>query len=198
MKTRAMLALALSAAAVAGCSTTMGGTAPIDVTRYHLSQPIPTGTVAVQPVGAGPAGPEAQLYLDAVATTMQAMGFTAASESVTADYIVSVDFRRTDRGQVRTRPPLTIGLGGGSYGGAVGVGVGTSVGIGSKTRTVYASELAVQLRRRGDNTVIWEGKAITETLGAADGAQPADTAAKLANALFKGFPGQSGITITVK
>ncbi|MDR6853578.1 hypothetical protein J2Y54_003098 [Sphingomonas sp. BE123] len=198
MKTRAMLALALSAAAVAGCSTTMGGSAPIDVTRYHLSQPIPTGTVAVQPVAAGPAGPEAQLYVDAVAATMTAMGFTAAPESATADYLASVDFRRTDRGQVRTRPPLTIGVGGGSYGGGVGVGVGTSVGIGSKTRTVYASELAVQLRRRGDNTVIWEGKAMTETLGAADGTQPADTAAKLADALFKGFPGQSGITITVK
>ncbi|WP_337848369.1 DUF4136 domain-containing protein [Sphingomonas sp.] len=198
MKTRAMLALALSAAALAGCSTTMGGSAPIDVTRYHLSQPIPTGTVAVQPAAAGPAGPEAQLYVDAVAATMTAMGFTAAPESATADYLASVDFRRTDRGQVRTRPPLTIGVGGGSYGGGVGVGVGTSVGIGSKTRTVYASELAVQLRRRGDNTVIWEGKAMTETLGAADGTQPADTAAKLADALFKGFPGQSGITITVK
>ena len=46
--------------------------------------------------------------------------------------------------------------------------------------------------------MIWEGKAITETLGAADGTQPTDTATKLSNALFKGFPGQSGITITVK
>ena len=61
MKTRAVLALALSAAALAGCSTTMGGSAPVDVTRYHLSQPIPAGTVAVQPVPGGAAGPEAQL-----------------------------------------------------------------------------------------------------------------------------------------
>lgn len=197
MKTRAMLALAFSAAALAGCSTTMGGSAPVDVTRYHLSQPIPAGTLAVQPVS-GTASPEAQLYLDAVATTMGGMGFAAAPDSATADYLATVDFRRTDRGQVRTRPPVTIGIGGGSYGGGVGVGAGGSVGIGSKTKTVYASELAVQLRRRGDNSVIWEGKAMTETLGAADGTQPTDTATKLSNALFKGFPGQSGITITVK
>lgn len=198
MKTRAMLALALSAAALAGCSTTMGGrSAPVDVTRYHLSQPIPAGTLSVQPVSGGTAGPEAQLYLDAVAATMGGMGF-AAADSTRADYLATVDFRRTDRGQVRTRPPVTIGIGGGSYGGGVGVGAGTSVGIGSKTKTIYASELAVQLRRRGDNTVIWEGKAMTETLGAADGTQPTDTATKLSNALFKGFPGQSGITITVK
>ncbi len=198
MKTRAVLALALSAAALAGCSTTMGGSAPVDVTRYHLSQPIPAGTVSVQPVSGSVAGPEAQLYLDAVAATMGGMGFAAAPDSTKADYLATVDFRRTDRGQVRTRPPVTIGLGGGSYGGGVGVGGGASVGIGSKTKTVYASELSVQLRRRGDNTVIWEGKAMTETLGAADGTQPADTATKLSNALFKGFPGQSGITITVK
>ncbi|MCA1198904.1 DUF4136 domain-containing protein [Sphingomonas sp. R647] len=198
MKTRAMLALALSAAALAGCSTTMGGSAPVDVTRYHLSQPIPAGTLAVQPVSGGAAGPEAQLYLDAVAATMGGMGFAATTDSAKADYLATVDFRRTDRGQVRTRPPVTIGLGGGSFGGNVGVGGGASVGIGSKTKTIYASELSVQLRRRGDNTVIWEGKAMTEALGAADGTQPADTATKLSNALFKGFPGQSGITITVK
>lgn len=199
MKTRAVIALALSAAALAGCSTTMGGrAAPVDVTRYHLSQPIPAGTVAVQPMNGGSAGPEAQLYVDAVTASMGSLGFTPATDSARSDYLATVDFRRTDRGQIRTRPPLTIGIGGGSYGGGVGVGAGTSVGIGSKTRTVYASELAVQLRRRGDNTVIWEGKAMTETLGAADGTQPTDTATKLANALFKGFPGQSGITITVK
>jgi hypothetical protein len=198
MKTRAMLALALSAAALAGCSTTMGGSAPVDVTRYHLSQPIPAGTLAVQPVSGGAVGPEAQLYLDAVAATMGGMGFAATADSAKADYLATVDFRRTDRGQVRTRPPVTIGIGGGSFGGNVGVGGGASVGIGSKTKTIYASELSVQLRRRGDNTVIWEGKAMTEALGASDGTQPGDTATKLSNALFKGFPGQSGITITVK
>ncbi|MCR5872671.1 MULTISPECIES: DUF4136 domain-containing protein [unclassified Sphingomonas] len=198
MNTRAVLALALSAATLAGCSTRMGGSAPVDVTRYHLSQPIPAGTVSVQPVSGNATGPEAQLYLDAVAATMGSMGFAAAPDSAKSDYLATVDFRRTDRGQVRTRPPVTIGIGGGSYGGNVGVGAGGSVGIGSKTRTVYASELSVQLRRRGDNTVIWEGKAMTETLGAADGTQPTDTATKLSNALFKGFPGQSGITITVK
>lgn len=197
MKTRALIALALSAAALAGCSTTMRA-APIDVTRYHLSQPIPAGTIAVQPAPGGVTGPESQLYLDAVTATLGRMGFTLAPDSTRADYLVAVDFRRTDRGQVRTPAPFTIGIGGGSYGGNVGIGGGTSVGIGSKTRTVYATDLGVQLRRRGDQTVIWEGKAMTQVLGAQDGTQPTDTATRLSDALFKGFPGQSGITITVK
>src|SRR5690606_5881203 len=105
---------------------------------------------------------------------------------------------RVDRGQVRTRPPLTIGLGGGSFGGNVGVGGGASVGVGSKTRTAYGSELGVQLRRRGDATMIWEGKAVAETLSGQPGSQPADSAQRMASAPFQGFPGQSGITTQVK
>lgn len=198
MKTRALIALATLAVLAGGCSTTGGGrAAPVDVTRYHLSQPIPAGAVSIQPKD-GAAGPEFQLYADAVGAELARMGFTPAAAGARADYIATVDFVRTDRGQVRTRPPVTIGLGGGSFGGNVGVGGGASFGIGSKTRTVYGAELAVQLRRHGDNTVIWEGKAITETLGGAPGSQPADGAGRLAAALFKGFPGQSGVTITVK
>ncbi|WP_423603889.1 DUF4136 domain-containing protein [Sphingomonas sp. MS122] len=198
MKTRALIALAAVAVLAGGCSTTGGGrAAPVDVTRYHLSQPIPAGAVSIQPKD-NAAGPEYQLYADAVGSELARMGFTPAAAGARADYIATVDFVRTDRGQVRTRPPVTIGLGGGSFGGNVGVGGGASFGIGSKTRTVYGAELAVQLRRHGDNTVIWEGRAITETLGGAPGSQPADSAGRLAAALFKGFPGQSGITITVK
>lgn len=198
MNTRPLIALAAITALAGGCSTTGGGRpAPVDVTRYHLSQPIPAGTVTIQPKD-GAAGPEYQLYADAVGAELARMGFSPAATGARADYIATVDFVRTDRGQVRTRPPVSIGLGGGSFGGNVGVGGGASFGIGSKTRTVYGVELAVQLRRHGDNTVIWEGKAITETLGGAPGAQPTDSATRLAAALFKGFPGQSGITITVK
>lgn len=198
MKTRFLIALAALAALAGGCTTTGGGrAAPVDVTRYHLSEPIPAGTVAIQPKD-GFAGPEYQLYADAVAAELARMGFGPGASETRADYIATVDFRRTDRGQVRTRPPVTIGLGGGSFGGNVGVGGGASVGIGSKTRNVYGVELAVQLRRRGDNSVIWEGRAVTETIEGQAGAQPADGASRLAAALFKGFPGQSGITITVK
>jgi len=197
MKTRVLIAVTAMAALAAGCSTTGGRPGPVDVTRYHLSQPIPAGTFAVQPKDSV-AGPEFQLYAGAVAAELGRMGFNPAASGARADYVATVDFTRTDRGQVRTRPPVTIGIGGGSFGGNVGVGGGVSTGIGGKTRTVYGVELSVQLRRHGDNTVVWEGKAVTETLSGAPDAQPGDGAARLAAALFKGFPGQSGITITVK
>ncbi len=114
-------------------------------------------------------------------------------------YIAAVGFKRMSRGTYREQPPVSIGLGGGSYGGGrrgggVGVGGGVSFGIGGNTREIYVSELSVQLRRRSDNSTIWEGKALTESVGD----QPAETAARLARALFKGFPGESGVTITVR
>ncbi|MBX3594532.1 DUF4136 domain-containing protein [Sphingomonas sp.] len=199
MKTPALIAIAAVAALTSACTTMGGGrAAPVDATRYHLSQPIPAGTIAIEGVPGEAMGPEYQLYADAVASELARMNFTPAPAGQKTDYLATVAFRRTEKGQIRTRPPLTIGLGGGSYGGGVGLGGGASVGIGSKTRTVYGTELAVQMRRRGDNTVIWEGRAVTEAIGGQAGAQPDPTASRLAMALFKGFPGQSGITITVK
>lgn len=197
MTLRAPLALAALALLAGGCTTT-GRVAPVDVVRYHLSQPIPAGSIAVQPQSPAQAGPEYALYAGAVSAELARMGFTPAADPAQADYVATVAFSRVDRGQVRTRPPVTLGLGGGGFGGNVGVGGGASVGIGGRTRTVYGTELGVQLRRRGDSTMIWEGKAVTEALSGEAGAQPADGAARMAAALFKGFPGQSGITIQVK
>jgi hypothetical protein len=60
------------------------------------------------------------------------------------------------------------------------------------------TDLTVQIRRRSDATVIWEGHAQTNASGEAPEAQASAAAAKLSHALFLGFPGESGRTITVK
>jgi hypothetical protein len=99
---------------------------------------------------------------------------------------------------VRTPPKFSIGIGGGSFGGGGGVGGGLSTGIGSKTRDVLASELFVQLRRRSDGTIVWEGRAQNGGLSGEDTSQPVANADRLARALFKAFPGESGITTTVR
>jgi len=196
MNSRAPLALAALALLAGGCTAT-NRVAPVDVTRYHLSQPIPAGTVALQPQSPGQLGPEYALYAGAVGNELARLGFAPATDATRSDYVATVGFNRVDRGQVRTRPPVTLGLGGGGFGGHVGVGGGASVGLGGKTLNVYGTDLTVQLRRRGDSTMIWEGRAVTESLQGQAGAQPADGAARMAAALFKGFPGQSGITIAV-
>ncbi len=186
--------------ALAGCATTDGGVrSATDVTRYHLGQPIGGGTIAVEPLAASATiSPEYRLYADEVARELAGLGFAPAPAGTASQYVAGVSFQRVLRGTIRTPPKFSIGLGGGSFGGNVGVGGGVSKGFGSKTRDVVGSELAVQIRRRSDSTVIWEGRAQREGLtGGQNGEQPGATAGRLANALFRGFPGESGITISV-
>jgi hypothetical protein len=199
------LVLAVSGAALAlgGCATGYRA-APVEVTRYHLGQPLERTSVTVEPMtGSGPASPEYQLYADAVAAELSAQGYVPAPSGTTSGYIAAVSFVRASRGSFREQPPVSIGLGGGSFsggrrGGGVGVGGGLSFGIGGKRREVIGSQLWVQLRRRSNDSVIWEGRAEAEGVSGTAGGDPQVAAARLACALFKDFPGESGISTTVK
>jgi hypothetical protein len=154
--------------------------------------------------GAVQVNPEYQVYADAVQAELERLGYVRAGTATDSGYIAGVSFTRISKGFVKDRPPVTIGLGGGSYSGGgrrggTGLGLGGDVafGIGGKTRELFTSELWVQLRRRANDSVIWEGRAQTQAAGV-ENAQPGQTAARLAAALFKDFPGESGVTITVK
>jgi hypothetical protein len=190
-------AIASLAAAVllAGCATTPRA-GPVDVTRFHLGSPA-LASVRVEPATAyAGVSPEDQTYVGAVSGELARLGFAPSAGDGPSTYVAAVSYKREHRGTVRKRSPITIGIGGGSFGGNVGVGGGASFGIGGGRAELIATELAVQLKRRSDNTIVWEGRAVTEALN--EGAEPATTPQRLANALFKGFPGESGITITVK
>ena len=68
------LALVGSALLVGGCATGYRQ-APVDVTRYHLGQPMERTTVSVEPMStAGSVSPEYQLYADAVAAELERLG----------------------------------------------------------------------------------------------------------------------------
>lgn len=202
MTSIARFALAGSAALLLGACTATMGRAPIDVTRYHLGSPIPPGSVALEPIPSGAqAGPEFDSYAGPVGAELTRLGYGVAADP-SSTYVAAISLTRSFRGTVRERPPVTIGLGGGSYSGGyrggVGVGGGLSFGIGGKKRNVIVSDLGLQLKRRADGGVVWEGHAITEALQGTEENQPAAVATRLAHALFQGFPGESGVTITVK
>jgi hypothetical protein len=96
---------------------------------------------------------------------------------------------------------VSFGIGGASFGrgSSFGGGVGTTVPIGQNhPHFIVGTRMMVQIKRRSDGTVIWEGRAMTEAKGQSPDAQPQAAIAKLAHALFLGFPGESGRTITVK
>jgi hypothetical protein len=75
------------------------------------------------------------------------------------------------------------------------LGVGITLGGGSAAQ--LQTSLAVRIIRRSDRLVIWEGTAVQSAKAGSPDAQPGIAAAKLAEALFKDFPGVSGETIRV-
>ena len=196
MRRMLLLIASGSALALAGCATTR----PVEVTRFHLNQPIGRGTIDVQPLaGAGPASLEFKTYAAAVQGELLKLRFTAPGGDTPGQYLATVDFRRTSRGVIDQGPPVTLGLGVGGFGRHVGGGVGGGIGIGKHRRKeLIASELSVRITERASGSTIWEGRAQQDGALDAKEASPAATAGKLAAALFKGFPGESGRTIKVQ
>ena len=78
------------------------------------------------------------------------------------------------------------------------MGVGIGINLSGRPKDMVTTELQVQIRRRSDSTMIWEGRAITQAREGTPAAQPGMAAQKLASALIGGYPGESGRTITVK
>ena len=83
--------------------------------------------------------------------------------------------------------------------GGVGLGGGLSFPLGSsRGRDIVTTELTVTIKRRADQSPVWEGSSRTYADARAADATASSQAAKLAGALFTGFPGESGRTIEVK
>lgn len=196
----AVLGLTAMAALLVGCATTVS---PVEVTRFHLGEPIGRGTVIVMPLGDGDPSLEYRSYAAAVEQELARAGYSVAPGNLGTEFIADVGFMRANRVAPRERSPISIGIGAGGFSGGrrSGLGLGGGIGFGlggGKSGDIVVSELSVRLKRRQGDDVIWEGRAQTEARGSNPAAQPGIAAEKLARALFTGFPGRSGETITVK
>jgi len=203
MRVMSMVLMAGAAMSLGGCATTPTA-APVEVSRFHLGAPLENGSLTAEPTTAGWATSlESQVYTGAVANELGKYGYAPPAAGATSQYLAVVGVTRTTRPGPPRRSPISIGIGGGTstggYGGGVGIGGGVSFPIGKpRYRTIIMTDLSVQIRRRSDGTVSWEGHAQTATDSEAPDAQANAEAAKLASAIFRGFPGESGRTITVK
>lgn len=193
--------VALAAASLGACSTSPfgGGPAPVEATRFHLGQPIARAQIAVVPVDAADANTlEFSWYQQAVARELTRLGWTVVP-SGTSEQIALIDVEQGSRQQIAQRSPISVGLGGstGGWGSGVGLGLGINLGGGRGGETV-ATMLEVSIRRRSDQTVFWEGRAHTEARVGSDEASPRFAVDRLAEGLFRDFPGESGRTIRVE
>lgn len=197
MRSAMKYAALLPLLALAACATT-GGLPPTEVLRYHLPDGVERGSAAVEPAQAGLMS---QPFEAAVARQLGLAGYPAPTDGA-SQLIAVVEVRNRDRAGPPRRSPISIGIGGGTFSGGRRGGVGLGGGVdfpvgGAHGSTLIETELSVLLKRRADQTTIWEGHARAVVDPHRRDASEGATAEKLAAALFTGFPGESGRTISV-
>jgi hypothetical protein len=186
---------------VAGCATD-DMTTDASVTRFHLGQPIARGPIAVESVDPRDATSLEFAQISAsVARELSRLGWTVVPNNA-SEQVAMVSLSQQSREAAR-QSGLSIGIGGGtgSYGrhGGVGVGGGVAIPVGGRgTNLVVGYQLGVRIQRRSDATVAWEGRAQMEARAGSPLASRAAAADRLAAALFRDFPGESGRTIRVR
>ena len=188
-------------ALLSGCMTD-GGPTPPSVTRFHLGQPIARAVIAVEPADPADANSlEFDAIADAVGRELTRLGWTVQKGNARSEQVAVVSVSQESRIAPR-RSGFSVGIGGGtaSYGrrSAVGVGGGVNIPVGRTSNELVATQLAVRIQRRSDATVAWEGRADYEARAGTPDAARAAAANRLAAALFRDFPGESGRTIRVR
>lgn len=183
---------ALAALLVAACA---GGPAGVEVTRFHLSQPLTGQSIAVvAPEDVDASSLEFTSRAAVIAAELARAGFQPVPAGQAAALRATVRLETSSREEQRSSP-VSIGIGGGTGGRNVGIGGGMSFPVGgNRTRTVTEATLSLQIRRSADGTVQWEGRA-SETV---QGANINAAVPRLARAMLSDFPGPSGQTVRVR
>jgi hypothetical protein len=184
---------ALLALAVAGCASTP----TVDVTRFHLGQPIPFDTISV--VSASQTSLEDQARLKAVEAELARLGFRPTPDNGKSAYIATLRAEQTSRAGAPRGSPVNIGIGGGTRTGNVGIGGSVNVPVGGQRSgpRVFSNLVMLDIRRRSDEAIVWEGRALQEAPENSSMASLTQAMPALARALLKDFPGPSGQMVRV-
>ena len=207
MRRAISFAALLLAAGLGGCTT--AEQAPVEVSRFSRPElaSVPKGPVTILPAPGNDGGSiEFRGFASAVGQELDRLGYPqgagpSAGEGAGGNLVVTLDVQRQVYRGAPRQGPVSVGIGGSSgggwhSGGGVGMGIGFNLGGGPKDQV--ETRLAVSIRDRATGDALWEGRArYVVAAKSPDAAEPA-VAAKMAHALFEGFPGKSGETILVK
>lgn len=186
------------AATLAGCVAPVG---PVEVTRFHLpdTSQLGRGAIAVEPApGEDGASLEFRTYAAAVGRQLALAGYSEQPAGSATPQVAQLRLSRASFQPGRAGSPVSVGLGGatGSYGSGVGVGIG--IDLSGPPPEQVETQLSVMIRTRATGQSLWEGRSTFTVKTSSPLAQTQLGAAKMAEALFKDFPGRSGETIQVK
>jgi hypothetical protein len=201
-----LLLVPLALAGLAACASPFRA----DVSRFESQLPAPAGqtftVVAEDPALAG--GLEFRNYAQQVADHMAALGYAPVNEPESADLVVSFGYG-IDTGRERVRSsgfsdpmwgpwygyrPYYRGYGRYGYGYAPW-GWGWNSGWYNDVRsyTIYTSGIEMKIDRRADGERLFEGRA--QAISTSNRLQY--LVPNLVDAMFTGFPGNSGETVRI-
>lgn len=199
-----LLSKVLPLAGFAALSACVAPVGPVEVTRFHAPDTtrLGSGTIRVEPAPGQADSLEFRTYAAAVARELTRAGYTEPLPGQNASSQVALlTLDRNTYQPQSTRGPVSVGVGGGTGGYGSGVGLGVGFDLSGKPKEQVETRVFVSIRDRNalpTATALWEGRAGFVVAGDSPLAQAPLGAAKVTEALFKGFPGQSGETIQVK
>ena len=181
---------------LAGCATTPMA----EVTRFNIGTPIPSDSIALVPAAGTDAGSlEFRQHAAVVARELDAVGLHPVGADGRSAYVGVLNVIQTTRIGAPRRSPFSIGIGGGTGGSGGGIGGGVSLPVGkTPTSEIRVNMIDLQIRRRSDSSMIWEGKAVQEIAADATGSTLTAAVPALSKALLTDFPGKNGETLKVK
>jgi hypothetical protein len=198
MRFKPFAATLAAALLLAGCMAPIG---PVEVTRFHQPEALETlghGTIAVEAApGIDPASLEFASYQAAVARELVKLGYEELADGTSAQ-VALVRVERFAFQPERSGGPVSVGVGGstGSYGSGIGLGIGLD--LSGRPAERVTTQLGVMIQDRASGQTIWEGRASFTVRADAPLAQTQLGAAKIAEALFRDFPGNNGETVEIR
>jgi hypothetical protein len=159
----------------------------MEVARFHLGEPVARAQIAIEPFDrADSNSPDFPAVSAAVERELTRLGWTVVRTIGQSEQVVLIDITQGSREAIAGATAARIGRNL-----APTAQTGSSAGI-------VATLLEVGIKRRSDGTVFWEGRAIGEARTGSAQAAPGAAAGRLAAALFRDFPGESGRTIRIR
>jgi hypothetical protein len=200
MRTVVRLSAVASALLLASCAPAIY-VSPVEVTRFIGDQPQSLGSGPIV-VRAGPGGEadslEFSLFRDAVAGELQNQGYVIVDGEAPQIAEVTVAQMVEQPGSTNRAVSSGVGVAGGTHSRSTSVGMGVGIDLTPRPSDRVHRELRVMIKPTAGGTALWEGRARFAASTNSDYGETQAAAAKLAGALFGGFPGQSGETIEVR
>lgn len=194
---RNSIAMAIAAGTLAACATP-AWVSPVEVTRFTGTAPaeLGQGTISIEPAtNLDPQSLEFGLYRNELAEELAALGYTVVDGTSRQVAVLDIEEFVTEPSR---RGPVSVGGGAstGTYGSGVGLGIGLD--LSGQPQDEIDRTVAVYIRPADGGGNLWEGRARFTATANSEYAEPALAAARAIEALFAGFPGQSGETIEIE